>query len=97
LSDFNAVEVELFRDHSLGSGRSLKHDKGAEAVGREAAIANKTPLIHIPGLPEVEWGTDWGGVCMKMSRIFFSRVPDARVDRLITAKGSRSELISGGL
>jgi len=65
----------------------------AEAVGREAAIANKTPLIHIPGLPEVEWGTGWG-LCMKMSRIFFSRMPDARVDRFLTAKSSRSELIS---
>jgi len=30
--------------------------KCPEAVGREAAIANETPLIHIPGLPEVEWG-----------------------------------------
>jgi len=70
LSDFNAVEVELFRDHSLGWGRSLKHDKGAEAVGREAAIANKTPLIHIPGLPEVEWGTDLGGVYENVSNLF---------------------------
>ena len=70
--------------------------KCPEAVGREAAIANKTPLIHIPGLPEVEWGTGWG-LSMKMSRIFFSRVSDARVDRLITAKSSRSELISNGL
>jgi hypothetical protein len=51
------VKFKLFRNHSLGSDWSLKHVKCAEAVGREAAIANKTPLIHIPGLPEVEWGT----------------------------------------
>jgi hypothetical protein len=90
------VEIGLFRDHSLGSGGSLKHDKMCGSRGREAAIANKTPLIHIPGLPEVEWGTGWG-LCMKMSRIFFSRVPDARADRLITVKSSRSEPISDGL
>jgi hypothetical protein len=69
--------------------------KCPEAVGREAAIANETPLIHIPGLPEVEWGAGWG-LSMKMSRIFFSRMPDARVDRFLTAKSSRSELISNG-
>jgi hypothetical protein len=31
-------------------------------LGREAAIANKTPLIHIPGLPEVQWAPV--GVCL---------------------------------
>jgi len=42
----------------------------AEAVGREAAIANKTPLIHIPGLPEVEWGHRLGFVYENVSNLF---------------------------
>ncbi len=34
------------------------------------------------------------GLSMKMSRIFFSAVPDARVDHLAIAKSSRAKLDS---